>query len=146
MSQAREEGDNVPTLHSQHCEAQRARALLCALPFIVNDSAMHDAVRIMEEWTRNPVRRSQVIEAMQLRHMVELIKTIEQLRPIRGKRSEAAISLDEKESKQAHVVLRRAIMMATSPLRFSCSCMIRVEPNDSYSLRQRDRPRPLLVV
>jgi len=84
-----------------------ARGDLFTTPHITYfDSAM-DAVRIMEEWSRNPERRSEVIEAMQS-HMVESIKmssaTLQDaIRTMRQNSSGAASSLDERdrESEQA---------------------------------------------
>jgi len=50
-----------------------ARGDLYTTPHITYYDSALDAVRIMEEWTMNPQRRSEVIESMQL-HMVQSIK------------------------------------------------------------------------
>ena len=50
-----------------------ARGDLFTTPHITYFDSAKDVVRIMEEWTRNPQRRSEVIESMQL-HMVQSIK------------------------------------------------------------------------
>jgi len=82
-----------------------ARGDLFTTPHITYfDSAM-DAVRIMEEWSRNPELRSDVIEAMQS-HMVEEIKTSGAtlqgaIRAILRNSSRAAGSLDERERERA---------------------------------------------
>ena len=51
-----------------------ARGDLFTTPHITYFDSAADAVRIMEEWARNPERRSEVIEAMQS-HLVQAIKT-----------------------------------------------------------------------
>jgi hypothetical protein len=78
-----------------------ARGDLFTTPHITYFDSATDAVRIMEEWTRNPERRSEVIEAMQS-HMVASITTSratlqDAIRTIRQNRSGAASSLDERE-------------------------------------------------
>ena len=51
-----------------------ARSDLFTTPHITYFDSAADAVRIMEEWARNPERRSEVIEAMQS-HLVQAIQT-----------------------------------------------------------------------
>ncbi len=81
-----------------------SRGDLYTTPHITYFDSAKDVVRIMEEWTRNPKQRSQVIEAM-LSHTVQAIKTSsatlqDAIRTIRDKSSGPASSLDETESQR----------------------------------------------
>ena len=103
-----------------------ARGDLFTTPHITYFDSATDAVRIMEEWTRNPERRSEVIEAMQS-HMVASITTSratlqDAIRTIRQNRSGAASSLDERERERERACLGKEWV--------ACACEYRL--TESY--------------